>query len=258
MTDLYWEQAGEGSPVVLLHEGIADSRMWEPQWAEYSKRFRMVRYDMRGFGQSPPAVGTFSLSGDLVQLLDGLELGPATLIGVSLGGSVAMETAVARPNLVSRLVLTAPGLRGFEMSSETKAGWDEEEAALERGDVEAAVEINMRMWVDGPARSPDEVDPELRTKVAEMQRRAIEIYLEAGEEGEHQPLVEDWGSRLDEISVPTLVIVGELDRPEMLEIAERLEAEIPNARRETIAGTAHVPSMERSEEFDRLVLDFLS
>jgi 3-oxoadipate enol-lactonase len=258
VTDLYWEQAGEGSPVVLLHEGIADSRMWEPQWAEYSKRFRMVRYDMRGFGQSPPAVGTFSLSGDLFQLLDGLELGPATLIGVSLGGSVAMETAIARPDLVSRLVLVAPGLRGFEMSEETKAGWDEEEAALERGDVEAAVEINMRMWVDGPSRSPDEVDPELRSKVAAMQRRAIEIYVEAGEEGEQQPLAEDWGSRLAEISVPTLVVVGDLDRPEMLQIAERLEAEIPKARRETIAGTAHVQSMERPEEFDRIVLDFLS
>ena len=258
MTDLYWEQAGEGSPVVLLHEGIADSRMWEPQWAEYSERFRMVRYDMRGFGQSPPAVGTFSLSGDLVQLLDGLELGPATLIGVSLGGSVAMETTIARPDLVSRLVLVAPGLRGFEMNDETKAGWEEEEAALERGDIDAAVEVNMRMWVDGTSREPGEVDPELRTKVAEMQRRAIEIYLEAGEEGEHQPLVDDWGSRLAEISVPTLVIVGELDRPEMLEIAERLEAEIPSARRVTIAGTAHVPTMERSEEFDRIVLDFLS
>jgi pimeloyl-ACP methyl ester carboxylesterase len=258
VTDLYWEQAGEGPPVVLLHEGIADSRMWEPQWAEYSKRFRIVRYDMRGFGQSPAAVGTFSLSGDLVHLLDSLELGPAALIGVSLGGSVAMETTIARPDLVSRLVLVAPGLRGFEMNDETKAGWQEEEAALERGDVDAAVEINMRMWVDGPSREPDEVDPALRAKVAEMQRRAIEIHLETGEEGDYQPLVEDWGSRLTEISVPTLVIVGDLDRPEMLEITERLEAEIPNARRVTIAGTAHVPTMERAEEFNRIVLDFLS
>lgn len=251
------EQAGEGSPVVLLHEGIADSRMWEPQWAEYSKRFRMVRFDLRGFGKSPPAVGTYSLSGDLVRLLEGLELGPVTLIGVSLGGAVAMETTIARPDLVSRLIVVAPGLRGFEMSDETKAGWAEEEAALERGDVDEAVEVNLRMWVDGPSRSPAEVDAEVRRKVGEMQRRAIEIYLEAGEEGEQQPLVEDWGDRLGEISVPTLVLVGDLDRPEMLEIAERLEAEIPDARRETIAGTAHVPSMERPDEFDRLVLEFL-
>jgi pimeloyl-ACP methyl ester carboxylesterase len=258
VSDLYVEQAGSGSPVVLIHEGIADSRMWEPQWGPYSERFRVVRFDLRGFGQSPPAVGTFSLSGDVVQLLDELELGPATLIGVSLGGSVAMETTIARPDLVSRLVVVAPGLRGFDMSDETKKGWEEEEAALERRDVDEAVEINMRMWVDGPSRSPDEVDPEVRRKVAEMQRRAIEIWLEAGEEGEHQPLVEDWGGRLSEISVPTLVLVGELDRPEMLEIAERLEAEIPNARRETIPGVAHVPSMERPVEFDRLVLEFLS
>jgi pimeloyl-ACP methyl ester carboxylesterase len=217
----------------------------------------MVRFDLRGFGKSPPAVGTYSLSGDLVRLLEGLELGPVTLIGVSLGGAVAMETTIARPDLVSRLIVVAPGLRGFEMSDETKAGWAEEEAALERGDVDEAVEVNLRMWVDGPSRSPAEVDAEVRRKVGEMQRRAIEIYLEAGEEGEQQPLVEDWGDRLGEISVPTLVLVGDLDRPEMLEIAERLEAEIPDARRETIAGTAHVPSMERPDEFDRLVLEFL-
>jgi 3-oxoadipate enol-lactonase len=258
VSDLYVEQAGEGSPVVLVHEGIADSRMWEPQWARYAERFRVVRFDMRGFGQSPPAVGTYSLSGDLVELLERLELGPATLIGVSLGGAIALETAIARPELVSRLVLVAPGLRGFEMSDETKAGWAEEEAALERGDVDGAVEVNLRMWVDGPSRAPDEVDADVRSKVGEMQRRAIEIWLEAGEEGDHQALAEGWGDRLGEISVPTLVLVGDLDRPEMLEIAKRLETEIPNARRETIAGTAHVPSMERPDEFDRLVLDFLS
>ena len=251
------EQSGEGSPVVLLHEGIGDSRMWEPQWDSYAERFHVVRFDMRGFGQSPPAVGTFSLSRDLVELLDGLELGPAALIGMSLGGGVAMEATIARPDLVSRLVLVGSGLRGFEMNDETKAGWEDEEAALERGDDDEAVEINMRMWVDGPSRSPDQVDPEVRRRMSEMQRRAIEIWREAGEEGEHKPLVESWGERLAEISVPTLILVGELDRPEMHQIADRLEAEIPNTRLETIAGTAHVPNMERPEEFDRLVLGFL-
>ena len=257
MSDLYVEQAGAGSPVVLLHEGIGDSRMWEPQWAAYAERFHVVRFDMRGFGQSPPAIGSFSLSGDLVELLDSLALGPAALIGMSLGGSVAMETTIARPDLVSRLVLVGSGLRGFEMNDETKAGWEEEEAALERADDDEAVEINLRMWVDGPSRSPDEVDPELRRKVGEMQRRAIDIWREAGEEGNHEALVEDWGDRLGEISVPTLILVGELDRPEMREIAERLETEIPNSRRHVIAGTAHVPNMERADEFDRLVLEFL-
>jgi pimeloyl-ACP methyl ester carboxylesterase len=258
VSDLYVEQAGSGSPVVLLHEGIGDSRMWEPQWGPYSERFHVVRYDMRGFGQSPPAVGTYSLSGDLVDLIEGLDLGPVALVGMSLGGAIALEATIARPDLVSRLVLAGSGLRGFEMNEETKAGWSEEEAALERGDDDEAVEINMRMWVDGPSRTPDQVDPELRWKMAEMQRRAIDVWREAGEEGEHRPLVEDWGERLGEISVPTLVLVGDLDRPEMIEIADKLEAEIPGARRETIAGAAHVTNMEQPEEFDRLVLEFLA
>jgi 3-oxoadipate enol-lactonase len=258
VSDLYVEQAGSGSPVVLLHEGIGDSRMWEPQWGPYSERFHVVRYDMRGFGQSPPAVGTYSLSGDLAALLDELKLGPAALVGMSLGGAIALETTIARPDLVSRLVVAGPGLRGFEMNEETKAGWEEEEAALERGDDDEAVEINMRMWVDGPSRTPDQVDQELRRKMADMQRRAIDIWREAGEEGEHQALVEGWGERLGEISVPTLVLVGDLDRPEMIQIADKLEAEIPNARRETIVGAAHVTNMEQPEQFDRLVLEFLA
>jgi 3-oxoadipate enol-lactonase len=258
VSDLHVEQAGEGAPVVLLHEGICDSRMWEPQWESYAERYRVVRYDMRGFGQSPPPKGTFSLTGDLVELLDELALGPASLVGVSMGGSVALETTIARPDLVSALVLVAPGLRGHEFSEETQAGWAQEEAAFERGDLDEVVEVNLRMWVDGPSRSPEDVDPDVRRRVGEMQMRACELWREAGEDSEQEPLVPDWADRLAEIGVPTLVIVGELDRPEMLEIAERLEAEIPNVRRKTMAGTAHVPSLERPEEFDRIVLEFLT
>ena len=169
-----------------------------------------------------------------------------------------METTIARPDLVSRLVVVAPGLRGFEMSDETKEGWEEEEAALERGDVDEAVEINMRMWVDGPSRSPDEVDPE-RAPQGRRDAAARDRDLARGRRRRRAPAARrGLVHRLSEISVPTLVLVGELDRPEMLEIAERLEAEIPNARRETIPGVAHVPSMERPDEFDRLVLEFLS
>ena len=193
------------------------------------------------------------------ELLDELELGPATLIGVSLGGAVAMETTIARPDLVSRLVLVAPGLRGFEMSDETKAGWDEEEAALERGDVDEAVEVNMRMWVDGPSRSPDEVDPDVRTQ-GRRDAAARDRDLARGRRGRRppaarrglgRPALRDLGRRRSSSSASS---TGR----RCSQIAERLEAEIPNARRETIAGTAHVPSMERPDEFDRLVLEFLS
>jgi pimeloyl-ACP methyl ester carboxylesterase len=257
-TDLHYELAGQGPPVVLLHEGIADSRMWEPQWRSFPAQHRVVRYDMRGFGESPAPSGSFSHARDLVDLLDGLALGPAALVGVSMGGAVALDVAIGRPDLVSALVLVGSGLRGHEFSAESEAGWAEEEAALERGDLDAAVETNLRMWVDGPHRSREDVDPDVRRRVGEMQRRAFELWESGDREARPEPLVPDWQTRLDEIGVPTLIVVGELDRPEMHEIADRIEAAIPNTRRALIEGTAHVPSMERPEEFDELVLGFLA
>jgi 3-oxoadipate enol-lactonase len=257
-TDLHYEVAGEGPPVVLLHEGIADSRMWEPQWRTWPAHHRVVRYDMRGFGQSPAPTGPFSHAGDLVDLLEGLALGPAAFVGVSMGGAVALDVTIGRPDLVSALVLVGSGLRGHEFSAESEAGWAEEDAALEREDLDAAVEVNLRMWVDGPHRSPEDVDPDVRRRVGEMQRRAFELWLSGDREATPEPLDPEWQTRLGEIRVPTLIAVGELDRPEMHEIADRLEAEIANSRRGVIEGTAHVPSMERPAEFDELVLGFLA
>jgi pimeloyl-ACP methyl ester carboxylesterase len=133
-----------------------------------------------------------------------------------------------------------------------------EEAALARGDIEEAVELNLMMWVEGPLRSADEVDPDLRRRVAEMQRRAFELQLAAGADAVDELLVPDLGERLAELEIPVLAAVGELDCEDMLAIAERLEREVPGCRRATISRTAHVPSMERPEEFDELVLGFLA
>jgi pimeloyl-ACP methyl ester carboxylesterase len=256
--ELHYEVAGEGPPVVLIHEGIADSRMWEPQWTSFPPTHRTVRYDMRGFGETPITPGSFSNARDLVGLLERLALGPAALVGVSLGGRVALEVAVARPELVSALVLVGAGLPGHDWTEETQAGWTEEQAALERGDVEAAVELNLRMWVDGPGRSPSDVDPDVREQVAVMQRRAFELQLPVGDAGEEEPLVPDLADRLTEIRAPTLIVVGEEDRPDIHTIADRLAAALPHARRASIPATAHIPSLERPDEFDRLVLEFLS
>jgi 3-oxoadipate enol-lactonase len=256
--ELHYEVAGEGPPVVLVHAGIADSRMWEPQWTTYPASHRTVRYDMRGFGETPIRPGSFSHAGDLVGLLEALELGPAALVGVSLGGRVALEVTVARPDLVSALVLVGPGLPGHDWTEETQAGWAEEGAAVEAGDLDAAVEMNLRMWVDGPGREPGDVAAAVRERVGVMQRRAFELQIPVGDEAEEEPLVPDLVQRLGEIDVPTLIVVGEEDRPDMHAIADRLEGSIPGARRATIPGAAHVPSLERPAEFDRLVLEFLA
>jgi 3-oxoadipate enol-lactonase len=253
---LYAEVAGEGPELALVHEGICDSRMWDPQWEPWSREFRLLRVDLRGFGRSPLEPGPFAHARELIAVLEEQGFDGSALVGGSMGGRVALEVAAARPELVRALVLIAPGLPGHDWSPEVRAEWEQEEAALERGDLDAAVESNLRTWVDGPRRHAEEVDPEVRTRVGEMQRRAFELQL-AVEEDEEELLVDDLAQRVGEIRAPTLLVVGEEDQPDMHAIAERLEREIPGARRATIPGTAHVPSMERPREFDELVLPFL-
>jgi pimeloyl-ACP methyl ester carboxylesterase len=254
---LYAEVAGDGPGVALVHEGICDSSMWEPQWKTFTGAHRVLRLDLRGFGRSPLEPGRFSNARDLIETLESHGFERAALVGISLGGRVALEVAVARPDLVSALVLVAPGLPGEKPTDEIRAAWADEEAALEAGNLDEAVEINLRTWVDGPRRSPEDVDPAVRERVAKMQRRAFELQLPVDNEVEEELLVPDLAQRLGEVRAPTLVVVGEVDQPFMHAIAERLVREIPGARRATIADTAHVPSIERPREFDELVLGFL-
>jgi 3-oxoadipate enol-lactonase len=254
---IYAEVAGEGPAVALIHEGICDSGMWEAQWEAYSRRHRVLRLDLRGFGRSPLEAGTFSNARDVIETLEAQGFSRTALVGVSLGGRVALEVALARPDLVSALVLVAPGFPGHDWSDEVKAGWAEEEAAFEAGDLDTAVEVNLRTWVDGPRRRPEDVDPDVRRRVGEMQRRAFELQLPFEDSAEEELLVPDLADRLGELGMPVLVLVGDEDVQDMHEIAARLAREIPGARSATIAGTAHVPSMERPAEFDELVLGFL-
>jgi pimeloyl-ACP methyl ester carboxylesterase len=174
-----------------------------------------------------------------------------------MGARTALEVALARPELVEALVLVGAGLPGHEWSAEMNAADEAEEAALGRGDVDEAVEVTLRTWVDGPRRRPEDVDPAVRARVAEMQRRAYELQLPVWETAEEEPLISDLSERLGEVEARTLVVVGDEDLPDIHEIADRLVSEIPDARQASIADTAHVPSMERPREFDQLVLPFL-
>lgn len=230
--------------------------MWDTQWETYPPTHRVVRYDLRGFGRSPIGPGHFSHAGDLVDLLQ-RQGQKASLVGVSMGGRAALEVALARPELVETLVLVGAGFPGHDWSAEMKAADAAEMEALERGDIDAAVEVCMRTWVDGPRRKPEDVDPAVRERVAEMQRRAYELQMPVWETAEEEPLVSNLAERLGELTVPTLILVGEEDIPDMHQIADRLERELPNAQRASIAETAHVPSLERPREFDQLVLPFL-
>jgi 3-oxoadipate enol-lactonase len=258
VSDLYWEEAGEGPPVVLVHEGIADSRMWDPQWESFPSLHRTIRFDQRGYGRSPLGPGVFSHAGDLMALLDEAGLERTSLVGGSLGGRVALEVAVAHPERIENLVLMNSGLPGHEWSEEVQTGWAEEEAAVERGDLDAAVEVNLRMWVDGPHRSTSEVDADVRARVGEMQRRAFELQVPVWEDATEELLVPDVADRLGEVRARTLVLTGDEDYDDIQALANKLAETIPGAQRTSIPRAAHIPSLERPEEFDRIVLEFLS
>jgi 3-oxoadipate enol-lactonase len=254
--ELYSEVAGEGPEIVLLHEGICDSRMWDSQWEAFTRAHRVLRLDFRGYGRSPLEPGSYAGARDVIELMDRHGVERTALVGVSLGGRVGLEIALAQPERVAALVLVGSGLPGHDWSEQMQEIWKEEEAALRAGDLDGAVELVLRTWVDGQGREPEDVDPAVRARVAEMQRRAFELQLPI-EEDEEELLIEDVAQRLGEIRVPTLVLVGEADVPDIQAIAGRLAREIPGARKATIANTAHAPSMERPREFEELVLGFL-
>lgn len=239
--------------VLLLHAGIADSRMWKPQAeALRGAGFEVLAPDLRGFGERQLEPAPFSNVRDAEALLKA----SAAVVGASLGGRVALELAVLRPDLVERLVLIAPGLPGWPWSDETRAGWAEEEAAFEEGDFETAAEASLRLWVDGPRRAPDEVDPALRAAVREMIIRSFELQqgVDADEESPLEPAINE---RLGEIGCPTLVLVGDEDIQDMQGIASHVAASIAEARLVTIPGASHLPSLERPGAVTPILLDFL-
>lgn len=249
-----YDEAGSGPAILLVHAGIADRRMWDDVVPELAARHRVIRHDLQGYGETPLPDGPFLYTADAEALLDALDVQRAHVVGVSMGAGVAMDLAMARPDRVDRLVLVAPGLGNWAWEPAMDAYDAAETAALERGDLDAASWLNVEFWVDGPSRSPEEVDPELRRRVFEMQRRAFEMDNDLAE---GSWLVPDRAERLGELQAPTLVVVGELDQPDFRSIGEHLVEQAPNARLEVMPGTSHLPPMEVPDAFGRLVLAFL-
>jgi 3-oxoadipate enol-lactonase len=230
--------------------------MWQPQIdALGAAGYRTVAPDLRGFGDRRLEPGSFSHVLDAAAALDG----PAAVVGGSLGGRVALELALYRPDLVERLVVIAPGMPGWNWSEETRAGWAEEEAAYDRQDYAAAADASLRMWLDRPERPPGDVDPEVRALVRAMILRSYEMQEGAWEAGAEEEDVLDppVAARLGEIRCPTLVLVGELDIPEMQAIAVHVAGSIEGAGLVTVEGAAHLPSLERPDQVNAHLLPFL-
>jgi 3-oxoadipate enol-lactonase len=245
--------------VVLINSGIADRRMWNPQWSALSVVRDVVRLDLRGFGESIERPdGVLSPVHDVLDTLAVLGVGRCHLVGASFGAGVAVEVALTSPERVASLLLVSPGGSLIaEVTPDLRAFIEAEGEALSRDALDEAVEANLTWWVDGPRRGADAVDPEVRELVRLMQRRAFELTSDwdAVSEEELDPPALD---RLAEIHVPTLVLAGGHDLDAIHHAARRLVAEIPHARRVDWSDTAHLPSMERPEAFLALLEEWVA
>jgi 3-oxoadipate enol-lactonase len=244
VTDLWYEAGGSGPPVVLLHESVVDSRIWDRFLPFVTDEVTAIRYDQRGYGRSPIWDGPYSPVEDLISVLDAGGVERAALVGTSRGGRIAIQAAIERPERVSALVLAVSGLAGrplnVEGTPEQEARWEEAEA---RGDVTELAELDMEIW------APMGVDDELRT-----------MFLENAEasNAEDPALEEPSVGRLGEIRVPTLVVTAGRDVPDLEAVGDLLAREIPGARRAVIDEADHMIQWRAPEEFAHLVLDFLA
>ena len=250
-----YDEAGSGHPLLLVHAGIADRHMWDPVWEALAARYRVIRPDLRGFGESPVAKESFTNWHDLARLLRHLDAVPAYVVGVSLGASATLELALAEPYKVDKLVLVASGQAGWDWDTQLRADWDAEEAAWQRRDLDEVAWANVRTWIDGPLRG-GEAAPELRQAVFDMYRPSLELQAVEGAM-DSESLEPRSADRLGEVSMPTLIIVGELDQPDMMKIGEHQAESIPDARLVRMPGVAHLPPMEAPDEFVRIVTEFL-
>lgn len=251
---IHYRREGAGFPALMLHAGIADSRMWEPQVDELARRFDVIRPDTRGFGESELPPQRWSPVGDVIALIDELALKPAHIIGCSLGSGIAIEMALDHPARVSKLVLVGPAVGGANFGKKYPELWAEAKAADEAHDFAALNEAEARLFLDGPRRPRGHVGGELRDLFLDMNRRSFKSDFEKAPQDALDPPAVD---RLHEITAPTLVIVGDEDVPPVLDTVELLMGSIKGARKAVIHDAAHLPNLEHPAEFNRIVLEFL-
>jgi 3-oxoadipate enol-lactonase len=223
--------------VVLLHSALGDSRLWRRQIAALEPEHDVVAPDLPGSGTEPLPAEPFSLVDVVAAHL------PAAVVGNSFGGAVALRTALAYPDRVSRLVLVDAGLPAWDYTEEMREYWAREEAAFDAGDLDGATEVNLEFWVK----------PEHHDEVRPQQRRSLELQAERDPE-----LIWPELAPLNTLTMPVLVVVGEDDKPDFKAIAQHLAEEIPGAELAVVPEAGHLVGLDRPDELNRLLLDFLA
>jgi 3-oxoadipate enol-lactonase len=251
---LSYEERGHGRPVVFLHPGGFSSAVWDEQVTRFATHHRVVRYDARGHGDSSEPPAGFSHHEDLRRLLDALEIDRPVLVGCSLGSRTAIDFALLHPHRVGGLLLSSPGMSGMvERDPFTLEQRRLTAEAIAAQDYARALECVIRMLVDGPHRTPEQVDPGLRARYLAL----LTDNARKGH-GSFPPGAELHAiTRAAELRARILVVTGVLDTTDIHDIAELIEREAPHAHRVTLDGAGHQINAEQPARFDELLGEFL-
>ena len=248
---IFFHAVGEGRPVLFAHAGVADHRMWDRQFADPVPGHRYVRSDMRGYGRSEWVPEAHTPTADVEAVIDHLDLHDVIAVGCSMGGRIALELAVRRPERVGGVVVIGTGLPGWEPpdGGYVPPQWADDilDPLWETKDWPALAALDAEVWLVGVGRDAADVDADLHRRFVEMDVTPLETELERNEL--FSWAVPNLGERLDEITAPSLVMVGEFDLPDLIDGTGLLAERISDHPRVLIRGAAHLASMERPDAF---------
>ena len=251
---IYYEVEGVGHPLLLIHGGLGDLRMWDLQVPAFAERYQVIRYDTRGFGRTETDDVEYLDAEDALAVLDHVGAASSYVIGQSRGGSIALDAVLTHPERVDGFVSVAGGVGGYEAEGIDGPPLDEMERLWEANDWDRLAEMETQVWVDGWGQPPTRVDPELRRLVHGWILADLRADKPWGKPGSIDPPA---AQRLGRVDVPTLVMIGEVDEARGVAAGRHLAASVPGARLEGFAGVAHMIQLEEPERFTQLVLDFL-
>jgi len=254
---IYVEETGTGDPVILLHGGFLDHRMWKKQVDELSKTFRVITLDMPGHGLTVNGDTTVTSNKVLLKVMDTLKIKKTNLLGLSLGGVAATDFAISYPDRCHKIILAAPGLVGWDFKQDSVLVQQDEDRSRTFIDKDTLgfVESFVQSWTDGPTRSSDQVNSAIRNTVKQWVYENIKIHQFRHWPGftENPPASE----MLDSVKAPVLIIVGNVDMKDILMITNLMESKFPDARKITFDGVAHMVNLENPIQFNEEVKNFL-
>ncbi|MFN2609789.1 MAG: alpha/beta fold hydrolase [Actinomycetota bacterium] len=253
---IYFERSGDGPSVLFLHAGVADLRMWDEQVQALQSRFDCISFDRRGFGRSENIAPSYSPMDDICAVMDELGVPSASVVGLSMGGAIAIELALDHAQRVSSLALIAAGVGGWSEwpNEDEMSELGRIDEAFEANDLDRAAALEVAYWLDGPGRS-GRIQGEVRDKMFAMCRGAY---------GRDEPRADAVSmdppavTRLPQIAVPTLAIAGTFDESTILSVANEFEKQIPTCRKIIYEGVAHMVNLEQPQRFNADLLAFLS